>query len=303
MKKIVFWSTLGILSLLLLLLPQVASRYILAFFLSVFMYIALSEGWNILSGYTGYISFGHVAFYGTGAYTAAIFITKYGVRWQVAAIIGGLAATILALLTSYILRLRGRYFAISTLVYAETCKLIAFQWDSLTKGAIGISLPPYSNLVSVYYVMGIVAIISILVVYLIDNSAFGLRLIAIREDEDAAEVLGINTTKHKILAFLLSAFFPGVVGGLNAWWLSYIEPETTFAVIISVQLVVMTLFGGKGTIFGPIIGTAFLYTAWEFLWARFTFLHEAFFGVLIIGIILFLPQGVIGTLKERGYFR
>jgi branched-chain amino acid transport system permease protein len=138
------------------------------------------------------------------------------------------------------------------------------------------------------------------------RSKFGLRLLSIREDEIAAEAMGINTARHKLAAFTLSAVGPGVVGGLFAEYTSYIEPVSVFPVLTTVTMIIMTLFGGQGTVLGPVLGTSALYFIQDYFWARYPFLHQAFFGGLIVVVVLFIPRGMLGLLKDlawlpRGY--
>ncbi len=172
---------------------------------------------------------------------------------------------------------------------------------SLTGGGAGIALPPIIRIIPAYYAMGLSALAVVLLTLRISRSKLGLRLMAIREDEVAAEVMGINTTRYKLGAFMMSAFFPGVVGGLNAWYVSYIDPPTVFAVLVSIQMVIMAMFGGSGTVLGPVVGAVALYLFSEVLWARFPFLHQGLLGVIIVVIILCMPRGIMGLARDRGW--
>ncbi len=171
-----------------LLLPAAAPPYLVAFSLQLFMYVVLASSWNIVSGFTGYTSFGHVAFFGIGAYTAAILITRLGAAWPLAALAGGALALLLGLPVGAVcLRLKGPYFAIAMLGFAESLRLLATLWTSLTKGGTGITLPPIQTLVPTYYAM-LACVAAVLgVSYRIATSSFGLRLLSIREDEQGAE--------------------------------------------------------------------------------------------------------------------
>ncbi len=292
---------LGAVAAWVLALPAVAIPYTLVFTLFTLMYIALAESWNIISGFTGYVSFGHVAFFGTGAYTAAILISRSGLPWIPAALLGGVAAALLSLLIGYpCLRLKGPYFAIAMLGLNEVMRVIALTWESLTQGGMGIYLPPTRSIAPFYYAMAACALTAFLLAHAIARSRFGLRLLAIREDEVAAEAMGINTTVHKLEAFLLSAVIPGVVGGVYVRYVSFIEPLSTFDILVTIQMIIMAMFGGRATALGPVLGAAFLYTMGEFVWARFPFLHQAAFGVLIVAVVLFMPNGVMGLLRDRG---
>ncbi len=283
-----------------LLLPAGAPAYLLGFSLQLFMYVALAGSWNVISGFTGYTSFGHVAFSGIGAYTAAILITRLGVAWPWAALAGGAMAVILGLPVGAIcLRLKGPYFSIAMLGFAESLRLLATLWTSLTRGGSGISLPPIQTLVPSYYAMLACAVAVIGMNYWIATSSFGLRLLSIREDERGAEAIGINTTTHKIAAFALSTVFPGIAGGVYAQYITYVDPSSIFLALITVQAIIMTILGGAGTVLGPAVGATAISIVQEILWARYPHFHQGLLGVLIIIVILFLPGGVVEVLKER----
>jgi len=286
--------------LLLGLYPRVASGYGIRFMLQLFMWVALAQSWNLISGLTGYVSFGHVAFFGTGAYATAILVTTHGWPWPAAAVGGGVAAALLALLIGYpCLRLKGPYFAISMLGLNEVMRVLVSYFEGLTGGGLGLSLPTLYASVAIYYAMGLAALAATGAAYLIITSRFGLRLMTIREDEVAAEAMGIDTARYKLYAFLLSAFVPGVVGGLFARDLGYIEPVAVFPLAFTITMIVMALFGGKGTVWGPVLGAAALFVFQELVWARFLYLHQILFGAIIILVVLFVPRGILGVLQQR----
>jgi branched-chain amino acid transport system permease protein len=183
---------------------------------------------------------------------------------------------------------------------SAACEMIANTWVSLTRGGAGLSLPPALNLLQVYFAMGLAMLAVIVLSYRIVTSRYGLRLLAIREDEGAADAMGINPTAHKVSAFALSAFFPGLVGGFYAWHLSYIDPSSVFRPILSIGMVIMSMFGGVGTVAGPIIGGVLLSVVAEGFWARLPEFHRGAFGALIVVVVLFMPGGVIDLLRRRG---
>lgn len=166
---------------------------------------------------------------------------------------------------------------------------------------MGLTLPIVRNITGVYYGMGAVALSAVLLTFWIDSGRFGLRLLAIREDETAADMLGTNTSLYKLIAFLLSSFFPGAAGGIYAWYISYIDPETVFDIFLSIQMVLMCILGGRGTPLGPVIGAATLYIITEFTWANFPEFHRFAFGALIVLVLLFAPRGIVGLLVSRGF--
>ena len=280
--------------------PTVATGYGIRFMLQLFMWVALAQSWNLISGLTGYVSFGHVAFFGTGAYAAGILVTTHGWHWGPASLVGGVAAVILALIIGYpCLRLKGPYFAISMLGLNEVMRVLVSYFEGLTGGGSGLSFPPQPVSVQIYYAMALSALAVTGAAYFIITSRFGLKFMTIREDEVAAEAMGIDTARYKLYAFLLSAFVPGVVGGLAARDTGYIEPISVFPLIITITMIVMALFGGKGTIWGPVLGAALLFVFQELVWARFIYLHQLLFGAIIIVVVLLMPRGILGILQQR----
>ena len=249
--------------------PTVASGYGVRSVQQIFMWVALAGSWNLISGLTGYVSFGHVAFFGAGAYAGGLLIAGAGWPWPLAALGGGATAVALGIVIGYpCLRLKGPYFAIDA------------------------SVP-------IYYVMGALAVVVTGMSWLIVTSRFGLRLMTIREDELAAEAMGIDTFHHKLGALLLSAVGPGVAGALTARDQGYIEPISVFPLAITVTMIVMALFGGKGTVFGPVLGAVVLFVAQEIVWARYPYVHPLLFGALIVAVVLLMPRGVLGLLQQR----
>jgi branched-chain amino acid transport system permease protein len=268
--------------------------------LQLFMWIALAGSWNLISGLTGYVSFGHVAFFGAGAYTTGILVLKAGWPWLLASLAGGGAACVLALLIGIpCLRLKGPYFAIAMLGLNEVLRALVSYFEGLTGGGLGLSMPTLQATVPIYYVMGLVAVGVTILTYVIVTSRFGLRLMTIREDEVAAEAMGIDTFRHKLYAFLLSAVGPGIVGGLAARDQGYIEPISVFPLVTTITMIVMVLFGGKGTVWGPVLGATALFVFQEIVWARFIYLHQLLFGAIIVGVVLLMPRGVLGLLQMK----
>ena len=279
--------------------PLWATGYGIRVMLQLFMWIALAQSWNLISGLTGYVSFGHVAFFGMGSYTTAILVVQ-GVAWPLAAVAGGAMAVVLAFVIGWpCLRLKGPYFAIAMLGLNEVLRVIASYFEGLTGGGLGLSLPTLDASVRIYYAMGLVALAVTALTYLIVTSRFGLRLMTIREDEVAAEAMGIDTFRYKIYAFLLSAAAPGIVGGLAARDMGYIEPISVFPLVTTITMIVMVLFGGKGTIWGPVLGAVILFTFQELVWAHFPHAHQILLGAIIVTVVLVMPRGILGVLQQR----
>ncbi len=282
-----------------LLLPRFASDYIVGFAFSMFLFLIMAYGWNLISGYTGYLSFGQISFFGLGAYTMAILVFRLHWPWPLGVLCGSGAAVILAAPLGWLmLRLRGPYFALGMLGFVQVLFMVASAASSLTGGGEGIYLPPEASLHPLYYSAATMVAAGILTTWAIERSAFGLRLQGIREDELAAEAMGVNTTRNKLAAFVLSAVFPAVAGGLYAWRLSYIDPASAFPGQYEMQSILMTIFGGAGTIWGPLLGGAALSIMGEVIWARFAEVHLFLFGFLIVMVLLFMPEGVIPLLRR-----
>jgi branched-chain amino acid transport system permease protein len=295
---------LGVTGLALALLPHGLSLYLRSFLLFTMMYVVLALSWNIISGFTGYTSFGHVAFYGIGAYACAILVADY--RWPWLATLGVaavLAAAVGVALGYPVLRLKGPYFAIAMLGAAEGTRVVATVWDGLTHGGVGISLPSAETSMETYYAMLVLMLVTVVVAYAVGHSRFGIRLNAIREDEGAAEALGINATLYKLAAFVLSAVFPAVAGAIQSYKVLYIDPPSVFFVQITIAMALMSMLGGKGTVIGPIVGAAILYTAQEVTWVNFPTAHLIAYGLFIVLVARFMPRGLVGFAIDRGWVR
>jgi branched-chain amino acid transport system permease protein len=300
-------------------LPSSASAYTVSLTLIVLMTVSLASSWNYLSGFGGYTSFGHAGFFGIGSYAGALLLYYEKTGWIVAAILAGLVASAVALVFGWpALRLRGPYFAVAMLAFSELFRVIVTSWDSLTLGGRGVYLPiirlqreedgmswwarvqmqVHNN--QNYYAMLALAVVAVVVAYWIGTSRFGLRLLAIRDDEVAAQAMGIPTTRVKMIAFALSAFFPGVAGAIYARQVGYIDPITVFAVIWSIRAIATAILGGQGTILGPIVGAVALTLVSETVWESDPNLYQVIFGGLIVLVVLFLPGGIIALLQQRG---
>ncbi|MGB9617645.1 MAG: branched-chain amino acid ABC transporter permease [Desulfomonilaceae bacterium] len=297
---------LGASCLVIAVLPFVASsEYTLRVATVIIFWIGMAGCWNITSGYTGYIDFGPVVYFGIGSYAMAIAMTKYGISFFPAALLAGFASGLIAVPIGFTtLRLRGAYFAIATFAFAETMKQVALEFDrtfgvSFFQGSHGITLPigGHDNIFFLYS-FGVVTLCIILAQARIENSKFGYGLKAIHEAELSAEISGVNTTGVKLQAYVTSAVFLGVLGGIQSYWITYITPADAFNVHKTVQMVIMTLLGGMGTFLGPVVGATFLTLLSEILGTAFVEYYLIMVGAIIIGIILVMPRGVIGTIKE-----
>jgi len=275
--------------------PPFANGYVRSLFYVTALYVALTYGWNLISGYAGYLSFGQMTFFGLGAYVVAIGVTHSHVPWYVFAAAGGGLAAILALGLGFImLRLSGPFFALGMLGLAQSLRIVA-ETVGITGGSAGMYLPPGSNALGVYYWTFGVMLAAIASTWLVDRSMFGLRLRALREDERAARTLGVDVTRTKVAAFTLSAIVPGLLGGGYAWYLTYVDPASVFSTRIELQSVAMAILGGIGTLWGPLVGGILMSQVSESLGARFPQGHLMIFGALIVVLLIALPRGIVPT--------
>lgn len=272
--------------------------------------IALASSLNILLGYTGYVSFGHIVFYGFGGYVGLYLVNDLGWSIWPGMLMGGVASAILAfLLGKAILRLRGAYFALATIGINEAMKAFVNNFD-LFGGPIGMTLnfsvyKSYGGaaqaLNMAFYIMAGLAAIALVISHLVRTSKFGLGLQAIREDEDAAEVMGVVAPDAKTWAYVLSALIPGMVGVLFFFKNGNVEPHAAFPLHASIELLVMVMLGGQGTVLGPILG-AFAYQGMRGYFVTSDFFKDiqlSVSGVLLLLIVLFIPAGAIGWLRNR----
>ncbi len=269
-------------------------------FTQMFMLITLASNWNLTGGFTGYVDFGHAVFFGLGAYGTGVLMNKLAWSFWPAMLVGALVSVAFALLIGFpTLRLKGPYFSIAMLGTFVAMREVIRVAAPLTGGGQGLTLPPYLNRPLFYYLTLALALIVILLIRFIRSTEFGASLVAIREDEVGAEMRGVNTTLHKITAFWIAAFFTGLVGGMWAYQNTFIDPDVVFFDSRTVELVMMTMLGGLGTVAGPVIGAATIYWLRDVLWANLLQYHLIAQGALLIIIVLFLPEGILGTLGDR----
>ena len=274
------------------------------------MFVALASSLNILLGYTGYVSFGHIVFFGLGGYVGFYCLSVLHLPLVLACAAGGAAAGLLALgLGASILRLRGAYFALATLGINEAMRAFVSNFGPFG-GPIGMSLDfsiyrdyggPGQALWLTYYALLALTIVVIAMSYAVKSSKFGLGLLSIREDEDAAAVMGVRTPAAKTIALVLSAIAPGVIGVLFFFKNGNIEPADAFRLQSSIEIIVMVMLGGFGTVLGPVIGAAGYERLRSFLLTSdpFKSLQLTIAGVVLLLIILFIPNGIVGWLRAR----
>jgi branched-chain amino acid transport system permease protein len=272
--------------------------------------IALASSLNILLGYTGYVSFGHIVFYGFGGYVGLYFVNEQGWSLWIGLLIGGISSGILAfLLGKAILRLRGAYFALATIGINEAMKAFINNFKPFG-GPIGMTLnfsvyKAYGGAAEAlsmsFFIMIALTLVALILSYIVRTSKFGLGLLAIRENEDAAEVMGVVAPNAKTWAYVLSAIIPGAVGVLFFFKNGNVEPHVAFPLHSSIELLVMVMLGGQGTVLGPILG-AFAYQGMRGYLVTSDFFKDiqlSVSGVLLLLIVLFIPAGAIGWLRHR----
>lgn len=279
-------------------------------FFLILMLVILASSTNIIMGYTGYVSFGHIVFFGTGGYVAFYLMQTYQMHFMIAAVIGGVCASVLAFfLGSAVLRLRGAYFSLATIGINEAVRAFVTNFEPFG-GSIGMFFnfsvyDAYGGAKNAgqlaYYAMIVLVLITIAASFIIKKSKFGLGLMAIREDQDAAQVLGINPARMKVITYTISAFFPAVAGAVFFFKNGIIEPGPAFELSRSVEALVMVMLGGYGTVTGPLVGAIVYERLRGFLITNATFsnFHLVVAGALLLLIVLFVPAGLIGWLRLK----
>jgi branched-chain amino acid transport system permease protein len=258
-------------------------------------WIALSASWIVFSGMTGYISLGHAVFYGIGGYVTALLWLSVPMWASVAA--GGAAAALLALVVGYpCLRVRGPYFVMLTFGLSQFVKFVVIEIETALQvgGRLVIGAPPLESL---YWLFLAAAVAAVAVLALVRYSRFGSGLRAIREDEVAAETIGVPTVKYKVLAFAISAIIPGLVGSIMLMRSGYLEPDTIFDPTVSLTMICIAVIGGGNTPATVLLGSLFLVGLSETLWVRFPLLYMILLGCLLVTFVLALPEGLFGLLR------
>lgn len=272
--------------------PWIASPSLIQFGISTLLLATLAQGWNIIGGYTGYASFGNSVFYGLGSYGTAIAMVQWHLPFGVGLALGAVLAVVFAVLLGLpVLRLRGHYFAICTLALAEVMIAIVSNVDIAGRNT-GLVLPLLRGDALFYELALGLLVLTTLAVLWIARSRFGFGLISIRENEQAAAVLGVNITLYKVLAFALSGFFTALAGGIHAYWITFLDPVSAFDIGLNVKMIIMAVFGGPGSILGPVVGAFLLSGISEVLSTEISTLASLFFGVVIVIAVVFMPRGL-----------
>jgi branched-chain amino acid transport system permease protein len=286
------WAAAAVTLIILAAIPWIASPTLIQFGISTLLLATLAQSWNIIGGYTGYASFGNSVFFGLGSYGTAIAMVQWHLPFAAGLALGAMLAVAFAFLLGLpVLRLRGHYFAIATLALAEVMIAIFSNLDIAGRN-IGLVLPLLRGDALFYELsLGLLALTTLTIVW-IARSRFGFGLISIRENEEAAAVMGVNTTLYKVLAFALSGFFSALAGGIHAYWITFLDPVSAFDIGLNVKMIIMSVFGGPGSILGPVVGAFLLSGVSEILSTEISSLAGLFFGVVIVVAVVFMPRGL-----------
>ncbi len=295
----------------LLFFPLFAGDQLIHIMIMTFLYAYLGSCWNISGGYAGQFSIGHSVFFGVGAYTSTFLFIRFGISPWAGMLVGGFLAALVGLgfgFLTFRFGLKGHFFALATIAFCKVMEIIALNWQFIG-GAGGLVIPPhdpsfvvfqFNHKAPFYYIVYGFMLLSILIVFWVTRSKLGLYLTAIREDEGAAQALGVPLVKYKVYAIVISAFFTGLGGTFFAQYLTYIDPTFTFGLGMSIEIIVRPILGGVGTIMGPIVGAFILDPLAEisrnFL-GGYTGVHMVFYGVLLLLCCLFMPNGIINEIS------
>lgn len=281
-------------------------------FILIFVWGAFSGAWNIISGYAGMISLGHNAFFGIGAYTSTLLFLHLGLTPWLGMLAGGVLASGVGVGIGLIcFRLRSHYFALATLAFGQVCSILALTWRSLTQGAEGLALPIQPSLYNMifaskltYLYLGLGLFLTVIAIsFFIENSRLGYYLTAFRENEAAARAIGVKTGRVRLIAMAISSFLAAIAGSFYAQYLIYIDPSSVIRIQISIQVALFTIMGGLGTVLGPAIGALIFVPITIFLRAQLGTalpgLHMIIYGSILILVLMYMPKGIYGTLRQK----
>jgi branched-chain amino acid transport system permease protein len=303
--------------LLLLVLPGfVRDEYYLHVLVGILFFAYMASAWNIVCGYTGQLSLGHSALCGIGGYISTLLFINLGLTPWVGMLVGGVCAMVVGVLIGYpCFRLRGPYFALTTIAFAEILRIWTENTEEILgielRGAQGISVPlrghrpwlfQFGDKVHYYYIIIGMLLLVLAITYWMERSRVGFYLKAIRGDQDAAEALGINSTRHLLTAMALSSFLTALGGSFYAQYFRYINPERNMGLDLSIEFALMGIVGGQGTVLGPVLGAFLLTPAGEIsratLGGKFPGLHLMIYGLVLVVAVLFLPKGLIHPIRQ-----
>ena len=294
-------------------LPQVLSEHLTHVAIQIILFAYLSLCWNILGGFTGQLSFGHALFMGVGAYTSTLLLLRLGISPWIGMVAGGILSALLGLFIGYLsfrYRIKGTYFALVTLAFTEVARIIALN-SELVGGAMGLYIPIQSNDFwqlkfvdkSQYYYVALAFLVAVMAVTVwLEHGVTGQKLVAIRENEDAAQALGVSLVRYKLLATALSAFLAALGGTLYAHYVTFIDPQTLLNMNMALEIAIYAIVGGIGTLAGPLLGAIVLIPLAELvrstLGQSYAGAHLVVYGTVLIAVILKAPDGFVGLLRS-----
>lgn len=307
-----WYMTLGVVAALVLLPRVITAPYYLHLLILVLLYVGLSSAWNLTGGFAGQLSLGHAGFFGIGAYASTLLFLNFGLSPWIGMVVGVLLAAVAGAAIGYpCFRLRGPFFALATLAFGEVLRVVSISWRDLTQGSNGLSIPfkpGFANMMwhgkeMFFYVILVYALVAVGIVWQIERSRLGYYLIALKEDDSAARMLGIDTTRCKLYAMLISSALTAVGGVFYAQYVGFIEPYSVFDVNQSVQFALISIIGGLGTVLGPVLGAFIMIPLSELLRAAFggaaRGFHLVLYGLILIAAVMMVPQGLAQEIKDR----
>jgi branched-chain amino acid transport system permease protein len=281
----------------------------------ILMWGAVSGAWNVAGGYAGQVSLGHSAFFGVGAYSAALMATRWNASPWLGMLVGAVVATGAGLIIGYLSnRLKGPYFALATIAFSQVLLILASRWRGFTAGSEGVPVPfrpgfwtlGFASKVTWVYLVLCLALAVYLVQVYLERSRIGYRLAGVREDEDAAEALGIPSRRLKVMAVAASAALTSVCGALWAQYVGFVDPFYVFSVDLSIRFALNAIIGGIGTAMGPFVGSILITSLETFLRASFSDvrgglvgIYLIIYGCMLIVVVRFIPQGLVGWFGQR----
>ena len=306
------WLWVAALVAVALALPLISSPFALDIFIRVLLFAFIGVAWNLMGGYAKQLSLGHAAFFGLGAYTSTILLIRFGISPWIGMVAGGVVAMLASLpIGALCFRLRGPYFAIATIATAQVLMLLFLKFRDFAWGAEGTTLPnlgdaplmmQFDSKSAYYYVALALLALGLAITYSIEHSWMGFYLVAVGEDEDAAEAVGVDTTKIKRHIYLISAFLTALAGTFYVEYIYFIDPNTVFSFNISVEAALVSIVGGVGTLWGPVVGTVLLEATSALLQSWFGSGHGGVqltvYSLILIGVILWRPNGLIGLFSD-----
>ena len=307
------WPWVAALAAAALVLPiVVADPFVLDIFIRVLLFAFIGVAWNLMGGYAKQLSLGHAAYFGLGAYTSTILLIRFGISPWIGILAGGVVAMAASLpIGALCFRLRGPYFAIATIATAQVLMLLFLKFRDFAWGAEGTTLPnlgdaplmmQFESRAAYYYIALVLLALGLAITYLIERSWMGFYLVAVGEDEDAAEAVGVDTTKIKRHIYLISAFLTALAGTFYVEYIYFIDPNTAFSFNVSVEAALVSIVGGIGTLWGPVVGTVLLEATSALLQSWFGSGHGGVqltvYSLILIAVILWRPTGLIGLFTD-----